>query len=227
MANYVAYIRVSTARQGQSGLGLEAQMAAVNTHVNCHGKLIATYKEVESGKNCERPELAKAIAHAKRNRATLVVAKMDRLSRNVAFLAALMESGLEFVACDNPHANKLTVWILSAIAQHEAEMTSTRTKQALAALKARGVKLGSAREGHWEGREAQRMAGLAKATEKAAKANRRLKAESYSDILPMVQELRAQGITFQQIADKLNELGHSTRRNAKWSHVQVMRLLSA
>ena len=227
MVNYVAYVRVSTAKQGQSGLGLEAQLAAVTTHVNCHGKLLATYREVESGRNCERPELAKAIAHAKRTKAILVVAKMDRLSRNVAFLAQLMESGLEFVVCDNPHANKLTVWILASIAQHEAEMTSTRTKQALAALKARGVKLGSAREGHWDGREDKRLAGLAKATEKAAKANRKLKAESYSDILPMIQELRTQGVTFQEIANKLNELGHSTRRGKRWGHVQVMRLLSA
>ena len=125
MTNYIAYFRVSTKKQGQSGLGIEAQQNAVNTFVNGHGKLLASYTEIESGKKSDRPELAKALSHSRRSKAVLVVAKMDRLSRNVAFLSALMESSVEFQAVDNPHANRLTIHILAAIAEHEAKAIST------------------------------------------------------------------------------------------------------
>lgn len=227
MTNYISYIRVSTKKQGYSGLGLEAQIAAVTNYVNGHGKLLATYTEVESGKKADRPELAKALAHARRSKAILVVAKMDRLSRNVAFLSALMESTVEFVAVDNPHATRVTVHILAAIAENEAKAISNRTKEALQAAKARGTLLGSHRPGHWEGREHLRQAGIRKASKAAALVNRETRIGIYSDLVPLIKDLRNQGITLQAIAAKLNELGHATRRGKAWNHVQVLRLLRA
>src|SRR6516165_11913299 len=139
MAVLVGYLRVSTKGQGESGLGLEAQQAAIERYARQHGaKIAALYTEVESGKLADRPELAKALAHARRSKSTLVVAKLDRLARNVAFLSALMQSRADFVCCDNPHANKLTIHILAAVAEDEAERISARTKAALQAAKARG-----------------------------------------------------------------------------------------
>jgi len=227
MTNYIAYFRVSTKKQGQSGLGMEAQQQAVNTFVNGHGKLLASYTEIESGKKSDRPELAKALAHARRSKAILVVAKMDRLSRNVAFLSALMESSVEFQAVDNPHANRLTIHILAAIAEHEAKAISTRTKEALQAAKVRGTLLGSSRKDHWKGREQLRLAGQQKATKAAAISNKQKRLGIYSDLVPMIKELRSQNVTLQAIAAKLNELGHVTRRNKSWNHVQILRLLKA
>src|SRR5215813_3990356 len=123
---YVAYYRVSTDRQGKSGLGLEAQQSAVLGFINGDAKLVETFTEVESGKRSDRPELTKAIEACRRHKAKLVIAKLDRLSRNLAFVATLMESGVEFVAVDNPTANKLTVHILAAVAEHEREKISER-----------------------------------------------------------------------------------------------------
>lgn len=140
----VAYVRVSTDKQGKSGLGLEAQVAAIAGYAASIGAdTLATFTEVESGKINERPELNKALALARKHKAKLVVAKLDRLARNVAFTAAIMDSGVEFIACDNPFATRLTLHILAAVAEHEAAAISARTKAALAAAKARGVKLGS------------------------------------------------------------------------------------
>src|SRR5215212_1042758 len=138
---FVAYCRVSTDRQGRSGLGLEAQQAAVRVFINGGAELVGEFVEVESGKRADRPELAKALEVCRKQKAKLVIAKLDRLSRNLAFIATLMDSGVEFVAVDNPHANKLTIHILAAVAQHECEMISERTKAALQA-KARGTWLG-------------------------------------------------------------------------------------
>jgi DNA invertase Pin-like site-specific DNA recombinase len=143
---FVAYFRVSTDKQEKSGLGLDAQRKAVEDYLNGGTwSLVGKFTEVESGKRNQRPELEKALAVCKRNRAKLVIAKIDRLSRNLAFIATLMDSGVEFVAVDNPHANKLTVHILAAVAQHEREMIAQRTKDALQAAKARGVVLGNPR----------------------------------------------------------------------------------
>ena len=141
---FVAYFRVSTDKQGKSGLGLDAQRHAVQQYLNGGTwSLIGEFTEIESGKRNERPELAKALAACKRQKAKLVIAKLDRLSRNLAFIATLMDSGVEFIAVDNPHANKLTVHILAAVAQHEREVIAQRTKDALQAAKARGVVLGN------------------------------------------------------------------------------------
>jgi DNA invertase Pin-like site-specific DNA recombinase len=143
---FIAYFRVSTDRQGKSGLGLEAQREAVLNYLNGGSwTMAAEFTEVESGKHADRPQLAAALAACKKQKARLVIAKLDRLSRNLAFIATLMDSGVEFVAVDNPHANKLTIHILAAVAQHEREMIAQRTREALAAAKARGVKLGNPR----------------------------------------------------------------------------------
>ena len=141
---FIGYLRVSTEKQGQSGLGLDAQRKAIEDYLNGgRWELLAEYVEIESGKRSDRPELAKALAHSKATGATLVIAKLDRLSRNVAFISNLMESGVEFVAADMPMANRLTVHVLAAVAEHEREMISQRTSAALAAAKARGAKLGN------------------------------------------------------------------------------------
>ena len=222
----IAYYRVSTKKQGRSGLGLEGQKEAIAQHMSQHGgQLLSEYTEVETGKSKTRSELAKAVAHAKRSKATLVVAKLDRLARNVAFTSALMESRVEFLACDNPHANKFTIHILAAVAEHEAEQISQRTKAALAAAKRRGVKLGSERPGHWDGREQRRLNGLRKAREAAAEANRAAFHQEYADLFPVVVELKEKGQSLQSIADELNDMGHTTRRGKLWNRMQVSRVL--
>ena len=223
----VSYIRVSTKAQGNSGLGLEAQRTTVAAFAReRQAKILAEYREVETGKRKDRPELAKALAHCRRSKAILVVAKLDRLARNVAFTSALMDSGVEFVCCDNPHANRLTIHILAAVAEAEAVAISERTKAALAAARARGVKLGSARPGHWEGREDRRLMGTRLAAKAAAEANNRAAREAYLDLLPTIGTMRAKGQTLQQIADWLNTMGHTTRRDQNWSPTQVARVLA-
>jgi DNA invertase Pin-like site-specific DNA recombinase len=224
--NIIGYIRVSTKKQGESGLGLEAQRAALEAlRKQRRGTILAEYIEVETGKRKDRPELAKDLAHCRRSKAKLVVAKLDRLARNVAFTSALLESKVHFVCCDNPHANKLTIHMLAAVAEHEAEAISQRTKEALAAAKARGVKLGSARPGHWDGREDRRLEGAKLGAKAAGKAHAQSADEAYSDILPDMVRYREQGWTLGQIAEKLNRKGHTTRRGKEWSPTQVARVL--
>ena len=226
MAGIVAYFRVSTKRQGESGLGLEGQAATVEAYAKQTGKqIVARYLEVESGRKADRPELARALAHARRSKGTLTVAKLDRLSRDVEFLARVMNGGCDFVACDNPTANRLTLHVLAAVAEDEARRISERTKAALAAAKARGVKLGSSRPGHWEGREEARQDGLAKARSVAAGVRSEQAEQAYADIRPVMVEMRANGLTLAGIAEKLNAEGHTTRRGKVWSPVQVSRVL--
>lgn len=222
----VAYYRVSTRAQGESGLGLEGQQEAVRRYLATvpGSKILTAYTEVESGKNTDRPELAKALAHARSARATLVVAKLDRLARNLHFLSSLMEAGVDFVACDNPHANRLTIHILAAVAEDEARRISERTKAALAAAKARGILLGSARPGHWAGREDRRLDGAQKGAQRAAKERHRLAQESNALVLGIIQAERAAGVTWQAIADRLNAEGHVTRRGKSWSAASVCQL---
>jgi DNA invertase Pin-like site-specific DNA recombinase len=137
--NFVSYLRVSTQRQGDSGLGLEAQRIAVAAHVT-GGEVLAEYLEIESGKKNDRPQLLAALAHAQVTGATLIIARLDRLARNLAFIANLMEAGVDFIATDLPFATRLTIHVLAAVAEYEREMISARTK---AAAKARGVRLGN------------------------------------------------------------------------------------
>lgn len=224
----IAYYRVSTAKQGASGLGLEAQQNAVESYARQHGAtIIKAYTEVESGKRADRPELAKALGHARLIGATLVVAKLDRLARNVHFLSAIMESGADFVACDNPHANRLTLHILAAVAENEAKAISERTKAALGAAKRRGVKLGSARAGHWEGREDKRRAGWDTAVAKASAARTAAAKEAYAFLVPTMQRLRVEGASLEAIAEQLNAEGHTTRTRKPWTATAVWRVLKA
>jgi DNA invertase Pin-like site-specific DNA recombinase len=219
----VAYVRVSTKRQERSGLGLAAQQAALDQyHQESGSRLLATYREVETGKTADRPELAKAIAHARRSGATLVVAKLDRLARNAAFLLTLQSSGLRMVFLDLPGANELTVGIMALLAEHEARLISARTKAALAAYKRKGGVLGGQRPECRKLTKAARARGC-EAARKVISAKAR---QAYADLLPVMQEWRQAGLTQQAIADKLNEQGQTTRRGKTWSQVQVMRVLA-
>jgi len=206
---FVAYYRVSTDRQGKSGLGLDAQREAVTSYLNGGSwQLVQEFVEVESGKRADRPQLAAALAACRKHKAKLVIAKLDRLSRNLAFVATLMESGVEFVAVDNPHANKLTIHILAAVAQHEREMISERTKAALAAARARGTQLGN-----------PRLAAAAKRGVASIKANAR---QFAANVLPIIEEIERSGVTSHNaIAAKLNERRVPTARGGKWTHMQV------
>lgn len=222
MASIIGYLRVSTKGQGESGLGLSAQRTAVEGFAKQRGAQVAQwYVEVESGKLVDRPELTKALAHAKRSKATLCVAKLDRLARNVEFLARVMNAGTDFVACDNPAANRLTLHILAAVAEAEAKAISDRTKAALAAYKARGGKLGAQLPQCRNLTDDARVKGWQKSATVRAKA----KAEAYADLLPAIQGMRSEGKSLQAVADALNEQGHTTRRGKAWNAVQVARVL--
>jgi len=216
--SFVAYYRVSTDKQGRSGLGLDAQREAVARHVaSVTGVIVGAFEEVESGKRNDRPQLRLALGACRVKRAVLVIAKLDRLTRNVAFLANLMESGVEFVACDNPHATKFTIHILAAVAEHEREMISARTKAAMAAAKARGTKLGNPRLVAGDG-ELCRMACSAKVALAIAHAE---------DVMPFIRDAQAAGaISLGAIAKALKARGVLTPLgSADWSPVQVRRIL--
>lgn len=212
---YICYYRVSTARQGKSGLGLDAQRHAVLSHLNGANPL-SEFVEVESGRKNDRPQLAAALSGCRLHRATLVIAKLDRLARNVAFVSNLMEAGVEFQAVDFPTANRLTIHILSAVAENEAKMISDRTRAALAAAKERGTVLGGFR-----GR-AGTCADLAK-----ARAVRAAKADSRAiDLAPTIEQLRSGGVhSLRSIANGLNACGISAPRGGSWSAAQVQRVL--
>jgi DNA invertase Pin-like site-specific DNA recombinase len=215
MGKLVAYYRVSTRKQGESGLGLEAQQACVANYA-CYGQheIIAAYQEIETGKRADRPELVKAIAHSKRAKATLVIAKLDRLARNVHFLSGLMESRVDFVCCDNPHANRLTLHILAAVAEDEAWRISERTKAALAAYKARGGRLGTPGN-------LTRQAGR-----RGAEATRAKARVAYAALLPELRQWRAASLSYREIACLLNGGGRTTRTGGAWNHNQVKRVLT-
>ena len=167
----------------------------------------------------------RSAVQARRGKAKLVIAKLDRLSRNVAFLSALMESSVEFVACDNPSANRLTLHVLAAVAENEARAISDRTVKALAEVKAKGVKLGSARPGHWRRREDSRLRGAKIGCARSAEVRRAAAIEAVADLLPEIQERRAQGESFGVIAEALNSAGQRTSRGAQWTAMTVKRVL--
>lgn len=206
MANgrFIAYYRVSTDKQGRSGLGLEAQRHAVVKYLNGgNWQLVEEFTEIESGKRNDRPELAKALAACRKHNATLVIAKLDRLARNMAFIANLMEGKVEFCAVDFPTANRLTLHVMAAFAEHERDMISQRTKAALAAKKAQGVKLGNPR--------------LFEASEKAAQSLRGKADKFAGNVLPVIRSIEASGVTgYQNIAEALNARGISTARGGAW-----------
>jgi DNA invertase Pin-like site-specific DNA recombinase len=210
---FVAYYRVSTDRQGRSGLGLEAQQKAVTDYLNGGAwELVSEFVEVESGKKSDRPELARAVDACRKHKARLVIAKLDRLSRNLAFVATLMESGVEFVAVDNPHANKLTIHILAAVAEHEREAISERTKAALAAAKARGKRLGTPDP--------------AGAVERMRVARKAQAAQFAGNVLPIIRDIQAAGHrSLNAIAGQLNARKVATANGGRWRHVQVRQIL--
>jgi DNA invertase Pin-like site-specific DNA recombinase len=214
---FVSYLRVSTARQGRSGLGLEAQRKAVTDFLNGgNWTLVREFVEVESGKRTDRPELQKAFQACRVFGAKLVIAKLDRLSRDAHFLLGLEKAGVDFVAADMPHANRLTVGIMAMVADEERRMISARTKAALAAAKRRGVKLGGDRGG--------RLTAKARA---AGRAVQRQRARSRAlDLVPTIKELQEAGCTsLRAIAAALEARGIPAARGGKWTAVQVSRLL--
>jgi DNA invertase Pin-like site-specific DNA recombinase len=226
---YVPYYRVSTKRQGESGLGLEAQQRDVAALVGRNGgKVLGEYTEVESGTKCDRVKLAEAIQHARLSNAILVVAKLDRLARNAAFTTALQDSGLEFVCCDNEHATKLTIGFLALMAQHEAEQIAARTKAGLQSAKLRGKQLGSNRPGFWdkpEWREAYAR-GRAKGLPRARAARSEAARNYYGQFLmPEIKRRREAGETLQQIVDWLNSQGFTTRQRHRPFTVGVLHQL--
>ena len=207
-ARFIAYFRVSTARQGRSGLGLEAQQEAVQRYLaSVGGTLIAEHVEVEFGKRNDRPELAKAMAACRKHKAKLCIAKLDRLGRNVAFISALMDGAVEFVAVDNPTATRLTLHILAAVAEHEREMIAARTKAALQAAKARGIVLG--RNG----------------AKVLAPANRAAAMERACPLKPILAELTGAGMSIRQIAAELTARGVPTAGGGNWHPQTVSRVL--
>jgi len=210
---YIAYYRVSTQRQGVSGLGLEAQQAAVMAFIG-KGDLIAEYTDVESGKNNTRPEVLKALQHCKNTNATLVIAKLDRLSRNMTFISTLMDSKARFVCADMPDATELTIHIFAAIAQHERKAISTRTKVALQALKDRGVKLGKPENMTDEGRK--------KGVETLKRKSQEKKDSSTASALARM--LRENGATLKEIADRLNKTEATAPKGGKFTPTQVARM---
>lgn len=213
MKNYVAYLRVSTNKQGIDGLGIEAQETAIKAY---NGNVIAKYVEVESGKRKDRPELTKALEHCKLTQSTLIVAKLDRLSRNVHFISSLMESGVEFIACDFPEANRLTLHILAAVAEHEAKATSDRTKAALAVAKARGVKLGNPNLTA-EGRVKGTLQGIKTNIESADAFARR--------VSPTIEAYKNMGKGLRKIAEELNNVGIKTPRGKLWTAQAVKNVM--
>lgn len=215
---FVAYFRVSTARQGRSGLGLEPQQQAVRSYLNGGPwELVAEVVEVESGTKSDRPKLMEALQLCRIHRATLVIAKLDRLARNVAFISNLMESRVEFVAVDFPSANRLTVHVLSAVAEHEARMISERTKAALGAAKLRGAKLGGDR------------GNLPLVSKRGAAASatirRDLSRERAKDLASVFRPMLSDGLSLRAIAKHLNQNSIQAPRGGRWCAVQVSRVV--
>jgi DNA invertase Pin-like site-specific DNA recombinase len=219
---FVGYYRVSTASQGRSGLGLEAQQAAVRAYLNGgNWSLLAEHTEVESGKVDDRPELARAVATCRLTGATLVIAKLDRLSRDAAFLLNLEKAGVEFVAADMPNANRLTVRLMAVIAQEEREMISARTKAALMAAKARGQRLGGRRSTLRDGRPNEHLVDHRLGTE----ALRRRADVFAAGVGPVAVEMREAGRSLREIAAALTERGVRTARGGQWSAAAVRAVL--
>ena len=214
----IIYTRVSTAEQGKSGLGLEAQLNFINEFCYAENiEIIAHYEEVETGKYFDaldkRPQLANALAHAKKEKAHIVVAKLDRLGRNVAFISSLMESKVPFIVAQlGKETDPFMLHLYAALSEKERELISTRTKAALKVLKDKGVQLGN-------------QTNLDEARLKGHATNREKAADFAENVLPMIQQMRDNGATLPTIADKLNSLGVKTRRGGAWYPSTVANIL--
>lgn len=214
---YVIYYRVSTSSQGKSGLGLEAQEQAVTDYLKrVGGEVLESFTDIETGKHEQRKQLQAALKKCRLTGATLLIAKLDRLSRNAPFLMTLQDSSLDFVCADMPEANRLTIGMMALMADYERQLISERTKAALKAAKARGVKLGNPN--------------LAKVRPKDTQAARKAKIEKAQErnkeILSVINELKAEhgDLTLSRIAELLNESGYTAARGGKFSHIQVARI---
>jgi DNA invertase Pin-like site-specific DNA recombinase len=218
----VTYYRVSTQKQGRSGLGLDGQRTVVAGYVAANGCTeLGAYTEVETGTKMRldnRPELAKALAHAKRSKAVLVIAVLDRLGRNVAFISTLMESGVEFVCADSPNDDRFILHVKASMAEEEGRKISERTRRALSEAKERGVKLGT---------DNLTREGTLKGVASSVAVRRERKAEAYAHILPTILECKAQGVSLHEIAKRLNAAGEETRSGKNWNPVQVSRVLKS
>lgn len=216
---FISYLRVSTQRQGQSGLGLEAQRTAVAEFLNGGDwELVAEYVEIESGKRDDRPELARAVAAAKKAKATLVLAKMDRLGRRASYVLNLLDnSGVEFRFVEMPHASKLEIGVRAVVAEEEGRAISQRTRAALAAAKARGRALGFANPERTD---------MKRATENSV-ASRKGKADAFAaNVLPIIESIRAAGVvTLRDIASALNARGLRTARGGEWYATTVKNVI--
>lgn len=214
---YVAYLRVSTQKQGYSGLGLEAQREIIQKYL-CGKNPIAEYVEIESGRKKDRPKLKEALTLCRKDGATLIVAKLDRLARSVSFLSNLLESGVEILFCDFPQANKMMLHILSAISQYEAELIATRTKSALKAKKARGYKLGNPE--HLLDKHEQAIQNSIKTCKEKADNN-----PNYKRAVAILRTLVKEKHTLQEIADILNKEGFVTSQGCSFSKSTVYKLI--
>lgn len=225
---FVIYTRVSTDEQGRSGLGLDAQMTACRRHVEqVGGTIVAGFEEVASGDDDARPVLAQAVAAARRHRAHLLVAKLDRLSRAVALVAGLLRNGrVPLVVADCATASTLELHLRATIAEEERRLIAERTKAALAALKARGVRLGSARRNHWKGREDRRAAGAAKGSAAAAVARREMFGPLWDEARSVARELVAGGASMHAAARELTARGMVTPTGGRWWPATIKRLLA-
>jgi DNA invertase Pin-like site-specific DNA recombinase len=212
---YVIYYRVSTKKQGLSGLGLEAQKTIVENYVKTN-KVIAEFTEIETGKSANRPQLNRALECCKTNNATLIVAKLDRLARNLHFVTSLQAANIDFVCCDMPTANRLTIHIIAAIAENEAQLISTRTKQALAEKKKQGIKLGNP---YNNGLTATSIAKGMNVRRENALSNERNKQAG-----TLILSLRNNGAKWSEIVTQLNENGFKTRRECEFDITAVKRL---
>jgi len=215
MNNYITYYRVSTDHQGSDGLGIQSQRSAVQYYTGL-GTVLAEFMEVESGRNSERPELAKALELAKQTGATLVVAKLDRLARSVWFIAQLMKSGVEFIACDMPNANRMTIQMMAVFAEQEARMISQRTTAALSVAKKNGVKLGASNPKYWETRKKNSF---------ARKKVTRAKHQYTPQMVTQVCMMRNEGKTLGDIATALNAQGWTTAKGKAFQAMTVKRIL--
>jgi len=225
---FVVYTRVSTAEQGASGLGLDAQRHSCRAYVaSLGGVIVREFVEVASGDDDARPILGEALKLAKRTRATVLVSKLDRLSRVVAKVAGLIRGGTELRVVECAGASTLELQIRAVIAEEERRKIGERTRDALASAKRRGVKLGSARPGHWKGREHRRQAGAAAGSAAAAAGRRELRADVYSEALPLASTMRAGGSSLRVIAAALNSKGIATVQGSSWQAQTVKRLLGA
>jgi len=215
---YVAYYRVSTDKQGQSGLGLESQQACVREFIKRKsGEQIEEFTEIESGKKIHRKELERAMRRCRLTGATLVIAKLDRLSRDIEFIARLQKSNVDFVCCDMPEANTLTIGILAVMAQHEREMISDRTIAGLQAAKARGMKLGNPNL-HLV-RNTDTTAATRKRIENAEERNQQVR-----ELVLEFEQEAGRELSARELARRLNKAGYTTARGSAFSHVQIMRI---